>query len=310
MSVMRKALLWASTNAWLRERAVRTGFVRRSVVKFMPGERIEDAIEAAKSLVPAHVNTILTRLGENITRIEEADEVRDHYLLVLDLVRGAGIDSQISVKPTQLGYDQDLEVCHGHLLKIADHAVAAGNFLWLDMESSKYVDGTIALYKRLRAHTPHVGIAIQAYLYRSEKDIEELVALGSAIRLVKGAYLEPPDIAYPKKSDVDANYFKLASRLLQPDAARPGALLHIATHDAALQERLRTVIADGQVPASRFEFAMLYGINGARQRELAAAGARVRCLISYGEYWFPWYMRRLAERPANVGFVVRNMFGG
>ena len=308
MSVMRKVLLAASTNAWLRNRATKTKFVRRSVVKFMPGERMEDAIEAAKKLKPQGINTILTRLGENLTRIEEASEVSDHYLKLIDLVHKAGLDAQISVKPTQLGYDQNPEVCFKYCIGLLDRCEATGNFFWLDMESSPYVDGTIALFKRLRERSQKVGIAIQAYLYRTEKDIEDLVSLGSAIRLVKGAYLEPPNLAYPKKSDVDENYFKLAARLLQDDNKRPGALLHIATHDIGLQERLKKVIDERKVTKDRYEFAMLYGIQTSRQQELGKAGTRVRCLISYGEYWFPWYMRRLAERPANVGFVLKNMF--
>jgi proline dehydrogenase len=308
VSVMRSVFLWCSTNAWMRERATRTRFVRRSVVKFMPGERLEDAIEAAKQLKPSGITTILTRLGENLTRIEEADEVCTHYVAVIDLVRSTGLDAHISVKPTQLGFDQDPDVCLRHLVTILDRTVAANNFLWLDMESSKYVDGTIALYKKLRERTPNVGIAIQAYLYRTVKDLEGLVAIGSAIRLVKGAYMEPASVAYPKKADVDENYLKLASRLLERDADRPGALLHIATHDIALQERLLKVIVDRAIPASRYELAMLFGIQSQRQRQLATSGARIRCLISYGEYWFPWYMRRLAERPANVGFVIKNMF--
>jgi proline dehydrogenase len=308
MSMMRSVFLWASTNVWLRETAMRKAFVRRSVSKFMPGETIEDAIAAAKALQPSGINTILTRLGENITRLEEADDVAAHYVRVIDLVKAAGLDAQISVKPTQLGFDQNIEVCFTHLTKLNDYAQAAGVFLWLDMESSPYVDGTIALYKRLRARTPKVGIAIQAYLHRTEKDLEPLVAMGSAIRLVKGAYLEPASVAMPKKADVDENYFKLAARLLQPDAAKPGALLHIATHDIGLQQRLQQVIAERKVPQERYEFAMLFGIQSARQHELAKAGIRTRCLISYGEYWFPWYMRRLGERPANVGFVIKNMF--
>jgi proline dehydrogenase len=185
---------------------------------------------------------------------------------------------------------------------------AAKTFFWLDMESSPYVEGTITLFKRLREKSPNVGVAIQAYLFRTEKDVEELVKLGSAIRLVKGAYLEPASVAFPKKSDVDENYFKLASRLLQPDADKPGALLHIATHDIALQERLQRVIAERKIPTSRYEFAMLFGIQTAQQQRLAKSGVRTRCLISYGEYWFPWYMRRLGERPANIWFVVKNMF--
>jgi proline dehydrogenase len=305
---MRKSLLWASTNVWLRERAMRTAFVRRSVVTFMPGERMEDAIEAAAALKPAGLTTILTRLGENITRIEDAKEVSDHYTGVVNKVKAAGLDAQISVKPTQLGFDQDPEVCFKYCLGLLQHAEAAGNFLWLDMESSPYVDGTIALFKRLRERSDKIGIAIQAYLFRTEKDIEELVTLGSAIRLVKGAYLEPATVAFPKKADVDQNYFKLASRLLQDDNTKPGALVHIATHDVGLQERLQQVIAERKVAQSRYEFAMLYGIQSSRQRELGRQGIRTRCLISYGEYWFPWYMRRLAERPANVWFVVKNMF--
>jgi proline dehydrogenase len=305
---MRSVFLWASTNVWLRETAMKKAFVRRSVSKFMPGETIEDAIAAAKVLKPSGITTILTRLGENITRLEEADDVAAHYVRVIDLVKAAGLDAQVSVKPTQLGFDQDVEICFKHLAKLNDYAQAAGVFLWLDMESSKYVDGTIALYKRLRARTPKVGIAIQAYLHRTEKDLEPLVAMGSAIRMVKGAYLEPADVAMPQKSDVDANYFKLASRLLQPDANKPGALLHIATHDIGLQQRLQQVISERKVPQDRYEFAMLFGIQTARQHELAKAGVRTRCLISYGEYWFPWYMRRLGERPANVGFVIKNMF--
>ena len=287
---------------------MRTAFVRRSVKKFMPGEAVEDAIEAAVALKPAGISTILTRLGENISHISEADEVEDHYMNVMGLVAKAGIDAQISIKPTQLGYDQSPDVCFSHCVRLLEACEKQKTFFWLDMESSPYVDGTIALYKRLRERSTSVGVAIQSYLRRTDNDIEDLVKPGSAIRLVKGAYLEPPTIAYPGKRKVDEQYFKLACRLLQDDANKPGGLLHIATHDVALQERIRKVIADRNIPASRYEYAMLYGINSARQRDLAKADLRIRCLISYGEYWFPWYMRRLAERPANVWFVVKNMF--
>jgi proline dehydrogenase len=305
---MRKTLLWASTNAWMREKAVRTAFVRRSVVKFMPGETIEDAIEAARTLKPSGVSTILTRLGENITRVEEAVEVRDHYLRVLKLIRQAGLDAHVSVKPTQLGYDQDPELCFRYCVELLAQSESDGTLFWLDMEGSPYVDGTISLFKRLREKSPKVGIAIQAYLFRTEKDLEALIPLGCAIRLVKGAYLEPASVAYPQKPDVDANYFKLASRLLQDDNTRPGAIVHIATHDIPMQERLQKLIAERNVSKDRYEFAMLFGIQTSRQQALGRAGIRTRCLISYGEHWFPWYMRRLAERPANVWFVAKNIF--
>jgi proline dehydrogenase len=309
MAVMRKALLALSTNAWLRERATRTAFVRRSVSRFMPGERIDDALGAAAALKPDRINTILTRLGENLTRVEEAEEVTQHYLDVLDRIAAAGLDAQVSVKPTQLGLDLDPELCQRNLDRLVDRAAARNNFIWIDMESSPYVDPTIALFKRTRARSSRIGIALQAYLYRTAKDIEELIPLGAAIRVVKGAYLEPADIAFPKKADTDENFYKLCTRLLGNDAQQAGVVLHIGTHDITLADRLAAYIAEHNVPRSAYEFAMLYGIQRGQQLRLAGSGQPTRVLISYGEYWFPWYMRRLAERPANVWFVVRTMFG-
>ena len=308
MSMMRKALLWASTNAWLRERAMRTNFVRISVRKFMPGEQIEDAITAAVALKPQGVNAIFTKLGENITQLSEAQDVFDHYLKVLSLIKQAGIDGEISIKPTQLGYDQDREICFDYCMKILKACEAQNTLFWIDMEGSVYTQGTIDLFKRLRAHSTKVGIAIQAYMIRTDKDLDELAALGSTIRMVKGAYLEPPSVAFAEKSKVDEQYYKNCARLLQDDANKPGALLHMGTHDTILQDPLLALIKERKVDRSRYEFAMLYGINTPRQLELAKRGERIRCLVAYGEYWFPWYMRRLAERPANVWFVVRNMF--
>jgi proline dehydrogenase len=309
MSLMRKALLAGSTNPWLREHATKSAVVRRAVARFMPGEQIEDALRAARELKPQGITTILTKLGENLTNVEEAEEVTLHYLDVLDRVAASRLDAHVSVKPTQLGLDLDPALCERNLDRLVVRAEAHKNFLWIDMESSPYVDPTIALFKRTRAKTARIGIALQAYLYRTAQDVESLAPLGSAIRIVKGAYLEPPAVAYPKKSDVDDNYYKLCVRLLAEDARRAGGLLHIATHDTALADRLAAYIADHDIPASAYEFAMLYGIQRGEQARLAREGKRLRVLISYGEYWFPWYMRRLAERPANMWFVVRTMFG-
>jgi proline dehydrogenase len=309
MSLMRKALLAGSTNPWLRDRATRTAFVRRSVSRFMPGEQIDDAIRAAAELKPQGITTILTKLGENLTGTDEAEQVTQHYLEVLDRIAASGLDAQISVKPTQLGLDLDRALCERNLDRLIARAEQCNNFVWIDMESSPYVEPTLALYRRTRARTARVGIALQAYLYRTAQDVESLVPLGAAIRIVKGAYLEPADVAFPRKADVDANYYKLCVRLLAPDARKPGAVLHIATHDIALADRLAAYIAEHNVPVSDYEFAMLYGIQRGQQRRLAGDGRRLRVLISYGEYWFPWYMRRLAERPANMWFVVRTMFG-
>jgi proline dehydrogenase len=309
MSVMRKGLLALSTNAWMRDRATKTAFVRRSVSRFMPGEHIEDALRAAAELKPQGITTILTKLGENLTRVEEAEQVTLHYLDVLDRVAAAGLDAQISIKPTQLGLDLDRALCERNLDRLIERAEQRNNFVWIDMESSPYVERTLDLYRRTRAKTARVGIALQAYLYRTENDVASLIPLGAAIRIVKGAYLEPADVAFPKKADTDENYYQLCIRLLAPEARKPGAILHIATHDIALADRLSAYIAENGVPSSAYEFAMLYGIQRGQQARLAREGKRLRVLISYGEYWFPWYMRRLAERPANVWFVIRTMFG-
>jgi proline dehydrogenase len=311
MSVMRKVLLAMSTSPFLREQATKRTFVRKSVSAFMPGETIEEALQAAAALTPQGINTILTRLGEGVTKLDEAERVTQHYLDVLDKVKATGLDAQISVKPTQLGLDLDADQCQRNLDRICEKAERLGNVpVWIDMENSPYVDPTLKLFRASKARYKGVGIAIQAYLYRTAKDIESLIPLGPAIRIVKGAYLEAADVAYPKKSDVDENFYTLCVRLMQEDAQKSGTLLHIATHDTALSDRLVRYIDERKVPSSAYEFAMLYGIQRNQQLRLAKSGRRIRVLISYGEYWFPWYMRRLAERPANVTFVLKNLFGG
>jgi proline dehydrogenase len=306
---MRKVLLAGSTNAWLRDRATQYGFVKRSVRRFWPGENVEDALRAAGELRRDGITTILTKLGENLTSAGEAEEVTLHYLDVLDKVAASGLDAQVSIKPTQLGLDLDRALCERNLDRLVERTEQRRNFLWIDMESSPYVDPTLELYRRARAKTPRIGLALQAYLYRTAKDVESLLPLGAAIRIVKGAYLEPPSVAYPKKADVDENFYALCTRILAPDAVKAGALLHIATHDVALADRIIGHIEQQKVPSSAYEFAMLYGIQRGQQLRLARQGKRVRVLISYGEYWFPWYMRRLAERPANIWFVIKNMGG-
>ncbi len=268
MSIARNALLAVSTNRWLRERATRTAFVRRSVSKFMPGERLEDAMAAAATQQAQGVGTIFTRLGENLTHLEAAEEVTQHYLDVIDQVNTARLRAQVSVKPTQLGLDLDTELCFRNLQRLVDRAAERDNFIWIDMESSPYVDPTIELFTRTRARSHRIGLALQAYLYRTAKDVDALIPLGSAIRLVKGAYLEPASVAFPKKRDVDENFYALACRLLGDEAQRAGGLLHIATHDPRLIDRLAGFIDQHRVPGSACEFAMLYGIQRPVQQRL------------------------------------------
>jgi len=273
----------------------------------MPGERADDALSASRAL---GVGTVLTRLGENLESASEADGVAKHYLDVLDRVHAEKLDVEISVKLTQLGLDFSREECEAHLHALAERARSQNNWVWVDMESTAYTDATLEIYRRLRARFPNTGVCVQSYLYRTAADVESLIALGSGMRLVKGAYREPPDKAYPKKEDVDASYFRLAERLLSAGAREKNVRAIFGTHDPALIRRIEGVARSNELAPKELEFQMLYGIGRSEQVRLAAAGYRFRVLISYGEAWFAWYMRRLAERPANVLFVMRSLVGG
>ncbi len=303
---MRRVFLWAARNRWLKERLPRLRFMRRAVRRFMPGETLEDALAAALPLEAAGIGTMYTRLGENLENLSAADEVADHYVEAMDAIVAAGITGELSVKPTQLGLDHDPDVCLAHLVRIAEHAAGAGSDLWIDMEGSAYVDATIALYEKLRATQPRTGICLQAYLRRTAADIERLRPLDPAIRLVKGAYDEKESIAYRSKSSVDASYVGLAVRFLLDGRDRP-IRLGLGTHDVGLIEQIAEQVGAAGIARDRFEVEMLYGIRTDQQFRLARAGYRVQALIAYGEHWYPWYMRRLAERPANVWFALRQM---
>lgn len=307
MGLMRNILLAGSQSPWLRERAPKFWFVRRTVSRFMPGETLDDGLAAAREMQRQKLATVLTLLGENITSEAEADETTRHYLEVLDRVRAMGLPAEISVKPTQLGLDINQERCFAGLKKLIEHA-GPGSTVWIDMESSRYVEATLELYRRARAGYPNVGVCLQSYLYRTATDLAALVPLGPAIRLVKGAYMEPAEVAFPRKKDVDENFFALSKQLMSPEARRAGVRPAIATHDQTLIRRIEALAASEGIGKECFEFQMLYGIQRAEQVRLAHAGYRARVLISYGSYWFPWFMRRLAERPANLTFVLRNLF--
>ena len=305
MSLVRGVLLAGSESRWLREHATRWRFVRGAVSRFMPGETVEAALEATRAL---GVGTVLTRLGENVRNAAEAAEVTRHYLDVLERVRRESVDVEISVKLTQLGLDLSREECEKNLAVLVERARALSNWVWVDMEGTAYTDVTLDIYRRARAANANVGVCVQAYLYRTAEDLQSLVALGAGIRLVKGAYREPPDKAFPKKSDVDENFFKLSRQLLSPAAREKGVRAIFGTHDPVLLRRVEELGRSSRLPPEALEFQMLYGIRRQEQERLAKAGYRFRVLISYGDAWFPWYMRRLAERPANVLFVARNLF--
>jgi proline dehydrogenase len=304
--MMRGVFLWASENQWLRERLPRHRFARKSVARFMPGEELGDALAAARNLRDQGLKTVFTKLGENIRDREESDEVREHYLDVLGEIEKTSLEAEISVKPTHLGLDLSKELCFENLRRLIERA-GKDRIVWIDMESSPYVDRTLELYRRARDAYASVGVCLQAYLYRTAKDLAALKAFGPAIRLVKGAYKEPASVAFPRKKDVDGNYFALSKELLSESSRRAGVRTAIATHDRQLIRRIGEHALASGLTKQDFEFQMLYGIQRAEQLRLAREGWRSTVLISYGRYWFPWYMRRLAERPANVWFVVRNM---
>lgn len=304
---MRRLLLWMARNAWLRERIPRLWFAKRAIRRFMPGEDIDAALKAAVGFQVEGLGTIFTRLGENLTRIEEADAVAAEYVRLIDDIAARKLDGEPSVKLTQLGFDLDEERTMAHARRLAGRAAETGKTFWIDMEGSVYVERTVAFYERLKATHPNAGLCLQAYLRRTAADIRRLLPLSPQIRLVKGAYAEPASIAYQSRHDVDANYLALTVSML--DAARAGTSIRIGlgTHDVRLIEQAAEHAAALGLPKASFEVQMLYGIRMDQQRRLAREGYLVRDLIAYGDAWYPWYMRRLAERPANVIFALRQM---
>jgi proline dehydrogenase len=299
MSLMRSVLLAGSQSAWLRRRAPHLPFVKKAVTRFMPGERLEDALTAAAALREEGIGTVFTELGENVTDIAKADEATRHYTDALAGIAARQLDCHISVKLTQLGLDVDKARCLANLRALVAAAQAHGTFVWIDMEQHTYVDATMEAYRRVLSEFPNVGVCLQAYLYRTREDLASLIGLGGGVRLVKGAYREPAGVAYPKKSDVDENFLALAGMMTAPAAQAAGFRAVFGTHDLRLIRSLQGG-----------EFHLLFGIQRLEQIRLAREGYRVRVLISYGEQWFPWYMRRLAERPANVWFVLKSMLSG
>jgi len=303
---VRTILLWMARNPWLKERVPRLRFVRRAVRRFMPGEDLASAMTAAAGRRQEGIKAAYTRLGENLTDLGEAQAVADHYHEVLDAIAERGTDDEVSIKLTQLGYDLDVETAYRHFDGIARRAGEIGTWAWIDMEGSPYVEGTIAFFERSRRGHENVGLCLQAYLHRTPTDVQRLLPLRPAIRLVKGAYDEPASIAYRRGREVDAAYLAIAASLLP--MVRDGAARFMAgTHDVGLVEQIARLGASLGLPPQRIEVEMLYGIRSDQQRLLAARGFDVRCLIAYGEHWYPWYMRRLAERPANVVFAVRQL---
>lgn len=272
----------------------------------MPGEEIGDALDSAENLKESGISTVVTHLGENVSEEGETGKVTQHYLQVFDLICVRGLDTHVSVKLTELGLDLSPDLCYANLKPLIEKAQALKNFVWIDMEGSNHTNATLELFRRVRAEFSNVAVCLQSYLHRTTNDLKQILPLSPVIRLVKGAYAEPANIAFPKKHDTDENYFALAKVLLD-QVKSGGPAPAVATHDQDLIQRIRKEADMMGLPKNAFEVQMLYGIRTQDQLQLVRDGFRVRVLISYGTFWFPWYMRRLAERPANIFFVLRNI---
>ena len=307
---MRQILLWMARNRWLKEHLPRLPFARRAVRRFMPGETMESALEAAETFRPHGISVLFTRLGENLTDLADASAVTDHYHALLEEIAIRGLSGEISVKLTQLGLDLDPATTFSNAAVLVEHANRLGGTFWIDMEGSAYTEATLSMYERLKTDAPgsRLGVCLQSYLRRTPEDVHRLLPLKPAIRLVKGAYDEPAYIAYRKRAEVDAAYLSLAVLML-PAAAAGDLVLALGTHDVALIERVADLGRAAGYPLTSFEVQMLYGIRTGEQIRLAKEGYAVRDLIAYGEAWYAWYMRRLAERPANVVFALRQLVG-
>jgi proline dehydrogenase len=305
MQPLRDTILWASGNATLRSQLPRLWFVRKTVEKFMPGPEADDALAAAQRLGADGLATTFTVLGENVTDLSQATAATAEYLRLLDRIAELGVDSEVSVKLTQLGFDLDPEHTAMQVSRLAERSKPLGRTVWIDIESTGYVDGTLDLYEGLLKDGHDVGLCIQAYLKRTWDDIQRLLPHRPSIRLVKGAYKEPPELVFGDKRLIDEAYLRLATHLVNDPEGRVRRTV-LGTHDTGLVDRIERALGEGA--KDRFELAMLYGIRSDDQLRYARDGYAIRTLISYGDYWYPWFMRRIAEKPVtNSLLALRNL---
>jgi proline dehydrogenase len=301
--MIRSTLLKLSESPGFAHWVTSNGSTRRMARRFVAGETLDEAIAAARACNSLGMYASLDYLGENVATVDDAQRARDAYLQIFDRIAQERLHANVSCKLTQLGLDLSPEFCEGLVLSIVERAAAYENFLRVDMEGSIYTQRTIDLVKRVRTRNPSVGTVIQSYLYRSESDVQDLLAYGCRIRLCKGAYKESDEVAFARKADVDGNYVRLMHMLL------PSGFYHaIATHDPRMIAQTIRFAAAQKISKDDFEFQMLYGVRTDLQRRLVKDGYRLRIYIPFGRDWFPYFMRRLAERPANLGFFVRNFF--
>ena len=305
--VTRNALLYLSRHEGLKDFATRFSPFKKLTTRFVAGEDIEQTIAEIRKLNALGCTASFDHLNESVTRVEETNEEVREYLRILSRIDDTGIRSNISIKLTQFGLDVDPELTYGNARTVVADAARRGNFVRVDMEGSAVTQVTLDIFKRLRGEfgIDDVGIVVQSYLRRTETDVRELLKIPARIRLCKGAYNEPPEVAFPDKKDVDDNYIKLMRMLLSS-----GVYHGIATHDPRMIEATINFVGREGIGKNAFEFQMLYGVRRNLQEQLARDGYNMRVYVPYGKHWYPYFMRRLAERPANVWFVMKNMFRG
>jgi proline dehydrogenase len=273
----------------------------------MPGESPKDALNASRRLLNHNILSTFTHLGENINDLVEAQKSAQHYIDLIEKINYEKLDIEISLKLTQIGFDLSYQKTLEFFNKISHKGKEYNNNIFIDIEDSSYVDKTIEFYKDIKQDYDNVGLCLQSYLYRTMDDVKALIDINPWIRLVKGAYNEPDTLAFKRKKDADENYFRISTYLLEQMQTR-NIRIAFATHDLKLHEQIKNEANNYGLPNEKVEFQMLYGIKEREQISLASQGYSVRTLISYGKLWYPWYMRRLAERPANVGFILKNIF--
>ncbi len=302
---MRAFLLFLSRNESFKNFMLHLKIFRETAWRFVAGEKIEDAIRAARELNLQGIKVTMDLLGENTLSQDDASRTTEEILALVERIHAEKIDGNVSIKLTQLGLDLGLDICRQNLMAILKRAAALGIFIRVDMEDSSCTQRTLDIVLRVHREIAGVGTVIQAYLYRSEKDVRLLIENGVGIRLCKGAYLEPATVAFKKKRDTDENFIKLM-KLMLPTGLRHG----IATHDEIMIAATKQFAAEKNIPKDHVEFQMLYGIRRDLQQQLAREGYGMRIYIPYGARWYPYFMRRLAERPANLIFIFRNLFKG
>jgi proline dehydrogenase len=302
--MLRASLLWLSEQPRIFRFVRKNGLARRFASRFVAGETVESAVAALRELNAEGTTATLDLLGESVLHAAEAHHARDIYIETLDRIRSAGAKANVSVKLTQMGLDIDEALCVANLHAILTKAAAHGSFVRIDMEQASYTEKTLQLFKRTfyPAHGNTVGVVLQSYLRRTAADVDDMIALGAGVRLCKGAYKEPETVAFPAKRDVDANYVACMERLLER-GRYPG----IATHDERIIAHAKAFTKAKGIPTERYEFQMLYGVRRDLQHKLRREGYNMRVYVPFGTHWYPYLMRRLAERPANIAFIVANV---